>query len=86
MGRMYAMVTGLCFLAGERGERGRALFVRCLDALSEEDGGPRFGAACRLLCDDSAWAVKVQIMGTLNTLVIIGASEEEVMPCACYGV
>jgi hypothetical protein len=33
---------------------------------------------CRLACDaDASWAVKLQALGALNTLVSIGNSEEE---------
>jgi hypothetical protein len=53
--------------------------MACLDAVADcFPERARFDAVCRLLCDANAsWAVKLQALQCLNTLVIIGGSEEE---------
>jgi hypothetical protein len=79
MGKMYAIITSLCYLPDEQGSKGKLLFMNCLDAMADlHPGRPRFDSVCRLLCDaDSSWTTKLQAMGTLNTLVVVGGSEEE---------
>jgi hypothetical protein len=78
MGKLYAIATSLCYHP-QHGAKGQRLFMRCLDAAdASRPDRPRFDAVCRLLCDaETSWAVKLEAMGALNTLVIIGASEEE---------